>query len=49
MDIIFIFWLLDIFNFSFMAIFDTVYAINTGAWMLIWFVMIMLSDTNKKK
>ena len=30
------FWFFDIFNLSFMAMFDTLYPINFTEWLLIW-------------
>lgn len=34
-----IFWILDILNVPFMAMFDTTYAINGWAWFLIWLLI----------
>ena len=47
MNLLIIFWLLDIFNFSFMTMFDTTYPINTGAWCFIWIVAYLLSDSKE--
>lgn len=30
------FWLLDMFNFSFMDMFDTVYPLNSSFWFCFW-------------
>lgn len=48
------FWLLDIFNFPFMQMFDTQIPINTAAWFVIWTPMILATllkiatETDKK-
>jgi len=43
-----IFWLLDIFNFPFMEMFDAVYPINTALWILIW-ILIPSAETVMNK
>lgn len=38
-SVITIFWILDILNLPFMAMFDTTYQINGWAWFLIWLLI----------
>ena len=36
---VFVFWLLDVFNFSFMERFDTQYPMNFWFWLVVWILI----------
>lgn len=42
--ILFIIWLLDIFNLPFMQPLDTTLPINTIAWIIIWILVFILDE-----
>lgn len=42
-DIIFIVWILDILNV--IPQLDTIYPINTGAWCVIWLIVLLMSNS----
>lgn len=46
--ILFIIWLLDIFNLPFMQLLDNEFPINTMAWIIIW-ILVSTNITIKKE